>query len=170
MLDHARGTLALARWAWRRIADDRLRLNATTRRAFLLAAIFHDVGKSADRGDHERAGAEIVLQAWPKQPLVAFLVLHHSGRWGPPQPELQQWLIDHQIIEAVDTQENRRLAELLAGADYIDAHRHQIWPVVKSNCRGAAGNRVAELRDTTPEKDSRYPVAPSSSNHPEVMP
>ena len=122
---HALGTLRAARWAWRRVPWQSVRRDPRQRRAFMLAAIFHDIGKTVDRENHEIAGAQIALDTWPTQPLIAYLVLHHSGRWGPAYAPRIAWMVQHGIIE-VDTPRNRWLSDLLSSCDYFDAHRHRM--------------------------------------------
>ena len=132
-LTHALSVWRCARWAWRRVPWAYLRHSPRHRRAFLLAALYHDIGKSIDRANHETAGASWALRRWPDLPMVAYLIVAHSGRWGPTWCDRQKWMLNHetavpwQRVIDLDNEQHRWLADLLAGCDYVDAHRHEIW-------------------------------------------
>ena len=130
-LSHALGTFRAARWAWRRVPWVQIRLDPCKRRAFLLAALCHDAGKQHDREHHEIAGADLALRLWPDVPLIAYLVLHHSGRWGPSYCDRARWMVRAQVGETArvidyDCQRWQWLADLLAECDYMDAHAHVV--------------------------------------------
>lgn len=92
----------------------------------MLAAIFHDIGKTVDRANHEFAGAQIALDMWPRLPMVAYLILHHSQRWGPCCEPRIAWMVQHDIIH-LDDQRARWLADLLSVADYTSAFANKIF-------------------------------------------
>jgi hypothetical protein len=119
---HAREVYRLARLHWRRIPWDDVRHDQKLRKSFLRAALFHDIGKAMNRQAHDVAGFRWM---YPRDPLAAFLLLRHMGRWGAPP--------DEQVNEltAVDglgllTPRNCYLADLLAGCDYTSAHLQKI--------------------------------------------
>ena len=89
---HALATFRAARWHWRRVTWKDTRRSHRTRRSFLIATICHDTGKQFGRDNHEMAGAAHALRTWPDLPLVAYLVLGHSARWGPSHAQRWQWM------------------------------------------------------------------------------
>jgi hypothetical protein len=122
---HAIGTLRAARWLWRRVPWQSVRRDKRQRRSMLIAALIHDCGKSVDRAEHETAGALMALQAFPNAPMVAYLVLHHMGRFGVTAWRRSRWMIDHGIIE-LDTPRARWIADLLQNCDYCSAFSHRL--------------------------------------------
>jgi hypothetical protein len=126
-LSHALGVWRAARLAWRRVPWDDLRASWQAHTDFLVAALYHDVGKCRSREAHEIDGASWAIERWPDRPLRAYLILAHSGRWGPSWSARVAWLVEHHLLH-LDNERHRWLADLLAGCDYVDAYRHRIWP------------------------------------------
>jgi len=116
-MQHAIGVLALASRHWRRVPWRNVRHALNAKRSFLRAAFFHDVGKKFDRDRHDLAGAEWMA---PRDPLAAYLIMGHMGRWGAPWSERQGVALRLGILEW-DNQETRWLADMLAACDYTEA-------------------------------------------------
>lgn len=129
-LSHALSVYRAARWAWRRVPWAAVRCNPRRRRSFLLAALYHDIGKHVDRDRHEMAGADMMVA---RDPVAAYLILHHSGRWGPSYSQRIGYMVDTWISDTVrmidyDDERMRWLGDLLGSVDYADAHRHIMFP------------------------------------------
>ena len=116
--DHARRVFSLACRFWRRVPWNHIRLSRRVFRSFLRAALFHDVGKITDRQRHELEGFRWML---PRDPLAAFFILHHMGRWSCLEKIEKDLLIKQSGLAHLATPEHVWLCDLLSAADYAEA-------------------------------------------------
>lgn len=123
--EHARRVFALACRSWRRVPWAPIRKNRGMCRSFLRAALFHDVGKLADRETHDLAG---FLWMISRDRLAAVLILRHMGRWGVA-PEIQVDALMSAGCGHLLTAQTMWLCDLLASCDYFDACCFQVAPI-----------------------------------------
>lgn len=81
------------------------------------AARFHDIGKAHDRHAHDIAGYNFMLR---RDPLAAYFVLRHMGRWG--SREVADILECKPIARYHAVPVFRWLADVLCACDYTAAH------------------------------------------------
>ena len=116
-LEHSQEVYELAAWHWRRVPERHIRAHHGIRRSFLRAARFHDIGKASDPRAHDIAGYNFLLR---RDPLAAYFVLRHMGRWG--SREVADILECKPIARYHAVPVFRWLADLLQACDYTAAH------------------------------------------------
>jgi len=119
------------------------------RRLLQLAALVHDVGRRAGKGNHAAAGAAMVLSDDGVLPLtaaerraVAYLTLHHRGA----VPEVG----DDDVLHDREDDAGRllKLLALLRAADALDSRSLESPQVVFALLPGTAANARPRLRVT----------------------
>ena len=119
-LEHSQEVYELAAWHWRRVPERHIRAHHGIRRSFLRAARLHDIGKASDSQAHDIAGYNFLLR---RDPLSAYLVLRHMGRWCSPEVSELLNCKPLSLYHAVPM--FRWLADLLQMCDYTAAHGWQ---------------------------------------------
>jgi len=115
--EHARAVYRLACKHWRRCPWPEVRHNHKIHRSFLRAALFHDVGKSTDRYNHDIASYVYLIQK--KDLLAAVLALTHMGRWG--SKEVHDLLEMPKVRDLWSQAPVRWMAQTIQACDYQDA-------------------------------------------------
>lgn len=116
-LEHSQQVYELCAWHWRRVPERHIRAHHGIRRSLLRAARFHDIGKASDRQAHDIAGYNFMLR---RDPLAAYLILRHMGRWG--SREVADILECKPVARYHAVPVFRWLADLLQSCDYTAAH------------------------------------------------